>query len=93
MEFNINTMGKKKKSFYKKSLKPLLSDNKLLMAALGGVAAGISLAGILGIEKARQIVDTLEGSVKDFSNKVKSGLNSDQEKNGKTASQFEREPA
>jgi hypothetical protein len=63
-------MGKKKnKSFYKANVKPVISDNKILLAALGGVAAGITLAGILGTEKAKQIVQTVEDSVKDFTQK------------------------
>jgi hypothetical protein len=74
-------MGKKeKKSFYKKQLKPLLKQNKVLLAALGGVATGITIAGILGTEKARQLVTTIEDSVKDFSNRIKkNGLVSEQE--------------
>jgi hypothetical protein len=63
-------MGKKKKSFYKKNLKPFVSDNKLFLAALGGMAAGISIANILGTEKAQQIVDTIEDSVKNLTQKL-----------------------
>ena len=67
-------MGKKgKKSFYKKRLKPLVKQNRVLLAALGGVATGITIAGILGTEKAKEIVNTIEDSVKAFSDKVKSG--------------------
>ena len=66
-------MGKKgKKSFYKKRLKPLVKQNRVLLAALGGVATGITIAGILGTEKAKEIVNTIEDSVKAFSDKVKS---------------------
>jgi hypothetical protein len=68
-------MGKKgkkgKKSFYKKQLKPLLRQNKVLLAALGGVATGITIAGILGTEKARELVNTIEDSVRTFSDKIK----------------------
>jgi hypothetical protein len=70
-------MGKKKKSFYKKSLKPFMSDNSLFLAALGGMAAGISIATILGTEKAKQIVETIEGTAKDFKTKISNSLNSD----------------
>jgi hypothetical protein len=60
-------MGKKgKKSFYKKRLRPLLKQNRVLLAALGGALTGITIAGILGTEKAKQIANTLEGSVKNF---------------------------
>ncbi len=67
-------MGKKNKSFFKQNVKPFLSDNRLLLTALGGVAVGISLANILGSDKAKQLVDTMESSVKDFTNKIKSSL-------------------
>ena len=46
-----------------------------MLAALGGVATGISLAGILGTEKARKIVDTLGSSVNEFTNKLKDQMN------------------
>ena len=67
-------MGKKgKKSWYKKQLKPLVNQNKVLLAALGGLATGITIAGILGTEKAKQIVSTVEDSVKNFTEKLKNG--------------------
>lgn len=67
-------MGKKgKKSFYKKQLKPLIKQNKVALAALGGAITGIAIANILGSEKAQQIVDTIEGSVKNFGEKLKNG--------------------
>lgn len=64
-------MGKKKKSFYKKQLKPFVKQNKVLLAALGGAMAGITLSNLLGSEKAQQMVHTIEESVKDFNDKVK----------------------
>ena len=69
-------MGKNKKNkAMKRALKPLVADsNGLLFAALGGVAAGITLASILGTGKARQIVQTVEDSVNEFSNRVKTGF-------------------
>ncbi len=68
-------MGKKnKKSFYKKQLKPFLKGNRVLIAALGGAAAGITLANILGTEKARNILHTVEGSISEFTDKVSNGL-------------------
>lgn len=68
-------MGKKnKKKKFKKNLQPLVSENKVLLAALGGIAAGISLASILGIEKAKHIVQTVEDSVKDFTQKIQDKL-------------------
>lgn len=67
-------MGKKgKKSFYKKQLKPIVKQNKVLLAALGGALTGITIANILGTEKAQQIVNSIEGSVKTFAEKLKNG--------------------
>jgi|GEM_PF-4589031 len=88
-------MGKKK-SFYKKSLKPFVSDNRVLLAALGGVAAGITIAGILGTERAREVVHTVEDSVKDFSSRLKQGLthalpNDEESKSKKKTMEFEKE--
>lgn len=71
-------MGKKKKSFYKRTLKPFVSDNRVLLAALGGVAAGISVANILGSEKARQIVETIEHAAKDYGQKIKQSFTHDE---------------
>ena len=65
-------MGKnKKKSFYKKSVRPFISGNKVVLAALAGAATGIALVNVLGNEKAKQIADTIGDAVKDFSSKVK----------------------
>jgi hypothetical protein len=68
-------MGKKKKnknkSFYKKYLKGLLKGNRsVIVAALTGTATGIALAGILGTEKAKQLVQTVEDGIKDFGTKI-----------------------
>ena len=71
-------MGKKKKkSFYKKQLKPFLKGNKILLAALAGAATGITLASILGTEKAQQVVHGVENSVRDFKDRVNSALTHD----------------
>lgn len=64
-------MGKNKK----KSKKSFMKENKVLLAALGGITAGISLAGILGTEKAKKIADTLGSSVNEFTNKLKDQVN------------------
>jgi hypothetical protein len=66
-------MGKKK-SFYKKQVKSFVKSNRLLFAALGGVAAGISIAALLGTEKAKEILHTVENNVRDFKNKIASDL-------------------
>jgi hypothetical protein len=66
-------MGKKK-SFYKKQVKSFVKSNRLLFAALGGVAAGISIAALLGTEKAKEILHTVENNVRDFKNKIANDL-------------------
>jgi hypothetical protein len=72
----IKDMGKKKKSFYKKELKPLFKGNKVLFAALGGAAAGIAIANIFGTEKASQILKTVEDSVAEASDRISNGFKS-----------------
>jgi hypothetical protein len=68
-------MGKRnKKSFYKKQLKPFVKDNRVLLAALGGVAAGISLSNIIGSEKAHEILNNVEDSISNFRDKVGQGF-------------------
>lgn len=66
-------MGKKKnkKSFLKKQLKPFLNSNKVILAALTGAATGIAIAGLLGTEKAKELVHTVEDSMNNFAQKVK----------------------
>lgn len=86
-------MGKKNKSFFKQNVKPFLSDNRLLLTALGGVAVGISLANILGSDKAKQLVDNMESSVKEFTNKMKNNLMTEEpvESDSKPGKRIERE--
>lgn len=62
-------MGKKK-SFYKKFAK----KNKIVLAALSGAAAGIALASVLGTEKAKEMLQSVEGNMKDFGNRLVNGL-------------------
>ena len=64
-------MGKKnKKSFYKKQLKPFVKENKILLAALGGAAAGITITSLLGAEKAQHLLQTVEHSISNFTDKI-----------------------
>lgn len=86
-------MSKKNKSFYKKNIKPFLNDNRILLTAIGGIAVGISLANILGSDKAKQIVETLESSVKEFTDKMKNNLTAEEanEHGAKPRKRIERE--
>ena len=68
-------MGKKsKKSFYKRQIRPFIKNNRVMLAALGGTVAGLTLSNILGTEKAQQILHTVEDSVSNFKDKVMKGL-------------------
>lgn len=63
-------MSKKKRST-KKHLKNLIKKNRVWVAALGGAAAGIALTSLLGTEKAKQVLASVENNLKDFSNTLK----------------------
>jgi hypothetical protein len=67
-------MGKKSKKSGRRTLKSFIKGNKVFLAALGGVAAGIGLANALGTEKAQQMVRAIEDSVTSIGEKVKNGL-------------------
>jgi hypothetical protein len=67
-------MGKKKKSALKYFSK-FGKNNKVMWAAISGAAAGIAIARVLGTQKAADILQAAETSIKDFSNKVTEGLN------------------
>ena len=66
--------GKEKQKIWKKALRAFIKGNKVLLAALGGAAAGITLSNILGIEKAQQIVKAVEDSVSSIGDKITNGL-------------------
>lgn len=66
-------MAKKKNKKAKKSplykvIKPLLNDNRILLAVLGAAAAGVALAAAIGSDKGKQVIDSLGDSVKDLMN-------------------------
>lgn len=60
-------MGKKgKKASYKKLIGSFVMNNRVMLAAIAGAATGITLASVLGTEKAKKVIGSLESSVKDF---------------------------
>lgn len=63
-------MEEKKRKSSKRGLKSFLSKNRMVLAAMGGLAAGFTVANMLGNEKARGIAHTVSDSVKAFSGKV-----------------------
>jgi hypothetical protein len=75
-------MGKNKKNkSFGKNMK-FITNNRTALAALGGFAAGITVAGILGSDKAKQIADTIGTAVKEYGNKVKESLVNEGSSNG-----------
>jgi hypothetical protein len=63
-------MGKKSN---KKQFKKFIKNNRVLLAALAGTATGITIAGILGTERAQQLVEKIDDSVRNFGSTVKDG--------------------
>jgi len=60
-------MGKKgKKGSYKKLIGSFVMKNRVMLAAVVGAATGITLANVLGTEKARKVIGEVGNSVKDF---------------------------
>jgi hypothetical protein len=69
---NIEIAMKKKSKI--KMFKKFAKGNAVLLAGLGGVAAGVALAGLLGSEKAKQLVQSVQDNVSDFGNQLANGL-------------------
>ncbi len=63
----------KKKKHAKSKLMTFLKENRVLLAALSGAAAGIALSVVLGTEKATQVLNSLEGNVKGLTTKLENG--------------------
>ncbi len=57
---------KAKKSAVYKALKPILQDNRVLLAVLAAAAGGVALAAAIGTDRGKQVIDTLSNSVKDL---------------------------
>jgi hypothetical protein len=61
-------MGKKSN---KKHFKKFVKNNRVLLAALAGTATGITIASIFGTEKAQQLLDKIDDSVRTFGSNMK----------------------
>jgi hypothetical protein len=60
-------MGKKgKKGSYKKLIGSFVMKNRVMLAAVAGAATGVTLANVLGTEKAKRVIGEVGDSVKDF---------------------------
>lgn len=55
-------------------IKSFVSDNRMVLAALGGITVGLTLASLLGNERARQILRSMGSSIADMSGKFVNDL-------------------
>lgn len=55
-------------------IKTFISENKMILAAAGGLLAGITIASLMGNEKARQMLRSVGTTVADVSGKFVSNL-------------------
>ena len=63
----LKVMGKKgKKGSYKKLIGSFVMNNRVMIAAVAGAATGITLASVLGTEKAKKVIGEVGDSVKEF---------------------------
>lgn len=64
---------KGKKSAVYKALKPILRDNRVLLAVLAAAAGGVALAAAIGTDRGKQVIDGLSDSVKGLMQSDKNG--------------------
>lgn len=55
-------------------MKSFMSDNKVLIAAIGGVTLGLAIASLMGNEKARQLLRSAGSSISEVSGKLVGNL-------------------
>ena len=55
-------------------VKSFVSDNKIIIAAIGGVTIGLAIASLMGNEKARQILRSAGSTISDISGKLVNNL-------------------
>ncbi len=67
-------MGKQKNKSESKGIKKFTSKNKVLLAAVGGAAAGFAITRLLATEKAGEMMHTVEGKVRQFGHKTSAKL-------------------
>lgn len=51
--------AKNRKSVLYRTLKPIISDNRILFSMLGAAAVGAGLAAMVGSEKGKEIIDRI----------------------------------
>jgi len=62
--------------FDKDKIKSFISENRSMIVAIGGVAAGIAVVSFLGKERSKKLLQSLGSSVKDLSGKMMQDLGS-----------------
>lgn len=67
-------------SYNTNDIMSFFSNNKVLVAALAGVAAGIAIAAILGSDQAKKAYNTLSDTASDLSDKAVETWDSSKEK-------------
>ena len=55
-------------------MKNFISENRLVFAAIGGVVVGITVASLLGNERAKQLLRTMGSTVSDVAGKFADNL-------------------
>jgi len=55
-------------------IKSFVSEHRMIIAAIGGVTVGLTLASLLGNERARQILRSMGSSIADLSGKFVNDL-------------------
>ena len=55
-------------------IKSFIADNKMIIATVGGVVVGITIASLMGNEKARQALRSMSSTVVDLTGKFVSDL-------------------
>ena len=55
-------------------IKSFIADNKIIIATVGGVVVGITIASLMGNEKARQALRSMSSTVVDLTGKFVSDL-------------------
>lgn len=55
-------------------IKSFISDNKIMIAAIGGITVGLAVASLLGNERAREILRSVGSSIADMSGKFVNDL-------------------
>ena len=62
-----------KKSFYKNRLKSFMKSNRIILAAIAGAAAGVVITRMVGSERAKEMLHSMEGNMKNLSQKLMNG--------------------